>query len=296
MRAWTALLLLAVAGCQSAPTRTSHETLAALPSGGYVTLPALADDLDLTYRGEAIGFIELSAPPDHIMFVPDSRRVLVNGKRFSMVDPCMQRGDQFVLTSGDADLVRRRLGELRSVRPEPERTPKPPPLVIRREPRATGMPARWRPNPGVPTRDWDHIVIHHQAASSGSASYIHRLHRQRGWDGLGYHFVIGNGSMTRDGQVELGYRWKKQLKGAHARARASDDNRWNLHSIGICLVGDFTSKEPSDQQMDALVKLVRALCAEYGIPADKVVPHKFVRETACPGANFPWREFKSRIR
>ena len=296
MRAWPALLLLFTLGCQTTRAPENKETLAALPSGGYVTLPALAEDLNLDYRGDAIGFIELSAPPDHVMFVPDSRRVLVNGRRFSMVDPCMQRGDDFVLTSGDAELVRRRLGEMRSIRVDRQPAPRPPPLAIKTDPLPSGLPAKWRPKSGVRPRDWDHIVIHHQAAASGSAAYINRLHRQRGWDGLGYHFVIGNGSMTRDGQVELGYRWVRQLKGAHARARSGDDNRWNLHSIGICLVGDFTRTEPSSRQMGALVELVRVLRAEYGIPAGNVVPHRFVRDTACPGANFPWSELESRIR
>ena len=156
--------------------------------------------------------------------------------------------------------------------------------------------AAWHPDPGVKTRAWRYIVIHHTAGATGSAAYIHRLHRQRGWDGLGYHFVVGNGSMTGAGEIELGYRWRAQLKGAHARARAKDDNRWNLNSIGVCLVGDFTDGGPSSKQLDAVVRLVRALRAEYGIPAGNVVPHRFVRQTECPGVSFPWDEFITRIR
>jgi N-acetyl-anhydromuramyl-L-alanine amidase AmpD len=78
--------------------------------------------------------------------------------------------------------------------------------------------------------------------------------------------------------------------------RPGDDNRWNLHSIGICLVGDFTKTAPSQQQMDALVRLVRALMAEYGIEARDVVPHHHVHPTQCPGPRFPWSQFMSRIR
>ena len=82
----------------------------------------------------------------------------------------------------------------------------------------------------------------------------------------------------------------------NARARPGDDNRWNLHSIGVCLVGDFTRMGPSERQMDALVRLVRALMAEYDIPPDAVVPHRFVHGTECPGISFPWDEFVARIR
>ena len=42
----------------------------------------------------------------------------------------------------------------------------------------------------------------------GSAPYLAslRMDQAKGWDELGYHFVIGNGTDTRDGQVEVGSR------------------------------------------------------------------------------------------
>ena len=79
-------------------------------------------------------------------------------------------------------------------------------------------------------------------------------------------------------------------------ATPNDDNRWNLHGIGICLVGDFTAGRPSQRQMDALVTLVRNLMREYDIPARSVVPHSGVSATVCPGPRFPWDEFKARLR
>ena len=65
-------------------------------------------------------------------------------------------------------------------------------------------------------RKWTDIVIHHSATRSGSAQSFHEYHQSRGWDGLGYDFVIGNGHGSRDGQVEAGYRWREQKRGAHA--------------------------------------------------------------------------------
>ena len=129
------------------------------------------------------------------------------------------------------------------------------------------------------------------AAPTGSAAVIHRLHLKRGMDGLGYHFVIGNGTITPDGQVEVGYRWKNQTHGAHARVRAGDDNRWNEYGIGICLVGDFRYAQPSPRQMENLVRLVRALRATYGVRVSNIVPHAKVKPTICPGPKFPWDEF-----
>ncbi|MHC4971148.1 MAG: peptidoglycan recognition protein family protein [Planctomycetota bacterium] len=261
-----------------------------MPGSGYVTLTRLADDLDLDYRGEGAGYIELSAPPDAVMLVRDSRRAVVNGETVDLHSPCMVRGEDFILAPEDAAKLTRTLNELRSSRHEPE------PLVVpaRPSPPRTGLPVAWRPP--VSARKWRYIVIHHMASARGSAVVIDREHKKRGWDGLGYHFVIGNGSLTGDGTVEVGYRWTQQEKGAHARARPGDDNRWNRHGIGICLIGDFTKTAPSRKQLDTLVGLVRALRAEYGVPVDNIVPHRFVRPTECPGPKFPWREFLARVR
>jgi 5-methylcytosine-specific restriction endonuclease McrA len=38
-----------------------------------------------------------------------------------------------------------------------------------------------------------------------------RSHRDKGWDELGYHFVIGNGTSSGDGVVEVGTRWQTHL-------------------------------------------------------------------------------------
>ncbi|MHC4135068.1 MAG: peptidoglycan recognition protein family protein [Planctomycetota bacterium] len=292
MRGYLALVLLVAVGCKTPRAPVNTVTVARMPGSGYVTLTRLADDLDLDYRGEGAGYIELSAPPDAVMLVRDSRRALVNGETVDMASPCMVRGEDFILAPEDAATLRRTLNELRSIRHEPE------PVVVpaRPAPAHAGLPQAWRPPRGVRERRWRYIVIHHMASPKGSAAVIDRMHRKRGWDGLGYHFVIGNGSLTGDGAVEVGYRWTRQQKGAHARARPGDDNRWNLHGIGVCLVGDFTQAAPSAGQLDVLVRLVRALRAEYNVSVDNIVPHRFVRPTECPGRKFPWQEFRARVR
>ncbi len=141
--------------------------------------------------------------------------------------------------------------------------------------------------PGVHRRRWRYIVVHHSAAPSGSARSMHDFHLTgRGWpNGLGYHFVIGNGSPTPDGFIEVGPRWAKQLHGAHAK---SPGNRMNQIGIGICLVGNFEETHPTDEQMRALVALVRRLQRRYHIPARNVIGHRDVVEadTLCPGRNF----------
>ncbi|MCM8794310.1 MAG: N-acetylmuramoyl-L-alanine amidase [Candidatus Omnitrophica bacterium] len=148
--------------------------------------------------------------------------------------------------------------------------------------------------PLYPNTRWTHIVVHHSGTERGDARLIDRLHRKRGFiNGLGYHFVIDNGTLgQRDGRVEVGHRWRKQMDGAHC-----DAGNMNQQGIGICLVGNFTSHRPSDEQLEALVALVETLQGYYGIPDRNVLRHKDVpgKNTACPGDRFPWYRLKERL-
>ncbi len=289
------LLLWIAAGCSSTASQTRDDGLLAGPEPRYVGLGRLAADLNLHYRDDvAGGYLELSAPPDNLVFVPDSSQCLVNGRSLSMEQPCLRRGEGFVLSAGDAERVTRALRDGRPVR---RAAPPSPPDAADRPARASppsGLPMAWRPD--APPRAWKYIVIHHMASGRGSAAAIHRIHMGKGWDGLGYHFVVGNGTLTGDGEIEIGYRWKRQTEGAHARVRPDDDNWWNENSIGVCLVGDFTVQNPTPRQLEATARLVRTLQAEFAIPTSRVIPHEKVKDTLCPGPRFPWNYFIARLR
>ncbi len=133
-------------------------------------------------------------------------------------------------------------------------------------------------------RPWRHIVIHHSATDRGSAALFDKAHRRRGWDELGYHFVITNGRGGPDGRVEVGSRWTSQKWGAHTGG--TPGNEYNNFGIGICVVGDFSKRRPSRAQLDALRRLVMALAARYDIPARNVIGHRDAPKahTRCPGA------------
>lgn len=150
--------------------------------------------------------------------------------------------------------------------------------------RAPADPA-WLPPGGKVSSRWSTVVIHHSATARGSARSFDRDHKARGWDELGYHFVIGNGTGSGDGQIEVGGRWSKQKHGAHCK---TPNNYFNEHGIGICLVGDFTRSRPTPRQMASLQRLTGFLCERCSIPPDRVVTHGGVtHKTKCPGNNFP---------
>ncbi|MBD3427311.1 MAG: LysM peptidoglycan-binding domain-containing protein [Candidatus Omnitrophica bacterium] len=144
-----------------------------------------------------------------------------------------------------------------------------------------------------PSHKWKYIIIHHSATDIGNSEHFNTAHLNRGWRGVGYHFVIDNGTCGKDnGQIETSPRWLKQENGAHCKA-----DRMNERGIGICLVGNFSKERVSPAQMGSLVYLVNKLRKYYHIPKDHIIGHGQVRgaNTECPGKKFPWKNFYSRL-
>ncbi|MDR4497839.1 MAG: peptidoglycan recognition protein family protein [Candidatus Scalindua sp.] len=147
----------------------------------------------------------------------------------------------------------------------------------------------------VEENSWRQIVIHHSATNSGDAQAFDKYHREKKkWaNGLAYHFVIGNGSGSKDGKIEVGERWTKQIHGAHT---ANMDT--NRIAIGICLVGNFEEEQvPTQKQITSLVSLINYLSNRYQIPKSNIIGHNQVaqKSTACPGKNFPIETILNRI-
>ncbi len=140
-------------------------------------------------------------------------------------------------------------------------------------------------------RPWRYVVLHHSAHNAGGLAQIDRDHRDRlGTAGCGYHFVIGNGTESPDGQIEVAERWSMQKAGAHCRD--SKTSEINDYGIGICFVGDIDSTPPTPKQLEAARNLIAYLQDRYEIPSAQVVVHDNVAQTAttCPGKMFPTRE------
>jgi len=132
---------------------------------------------------------------------------------------------------------------------------------------------------------WRWIVAHHSAIRYGNAAIYGRAHRERGMEnGLAYHFVIGNGVDSRDGEIEIGPRWLKQIKGGHVHREEI-----NEVGIGICLVGNFEKTKPTLKQMAAFQELVNYLRSEVVGTKIRFAVHKEIDpgRTACPGRFFP---------
>jgi hypothetical protein len=136
---------------------------------------------------------------------------------------------------------------------------------------------------------WKYIIVHNSGTRQGNArifDYYHR-HVRKMPNGLAYHFVIGNGTSSGNGQVEIGNRWVRQLNGGHVHS-----DYLNYISIGICLVGDFNRDLPTKAEYEALDELIRYLRRRVGKVDGKysiVRGHREInpRPTDCPGNRFP---------
>lgn len=179
--------------------------------------------------------------------------------------------------------------DLNPVRP-PIAPPPPTPRYVDRN-----VPGSWYP-PARLERSWEAIIIHHSATNNGNTAIFDKQHREEhNWQGVAYDFVIGNGTDSGDGQVEVTFRWRGQLTGAHCK---TPDNWGNEKGIGICLVGNFDYTSPTVRQMQSLVKLVRFLQKRYKISKRFVYGHgdtPGARVTDCPGRRFPMARLKSML-
>jgi len=128
-----------------------------------------------------------------------------------------------------------------------------------------------------------YIVLHCSATRPNmdvGVKDIRRWHIAKGWDDVGYHYVL-----RRNGRVEKGR--AEQDVGAHVA-------RYNSSSIGICLVGgvnqhDFTKPENNftAEQWVALRDLLAVLIRKY--PDAKVLGHR-----DFPGVNKACPSFDAR--
>lgn len=114
--------------------------------------------------------------------------------------------------------------------------------------------------------DIQKIVLHCSDSPQGrgdTAETIHRWHRQRGWDGIGYHYVV-----LENGEVQAGR--PEDWQGAHVAGH-------NSNSVGICLIGQGDYPK---EQLDAAVGLIAEIRARH--PGASLLGHYELDAKACP--------------
>lgn len=129
-----------------------------------------------------------------------------------------------------------------------------------------------------PRENTETIVIHNSACKSiddVSALEIHQIHKNLGWAGIGYHFVI-----RKNGTIESG----RALAAVGAHCYSHNEN-----SVGICLSGNFDNEKPTKKQLKSLKNLTAWLCRKYNLDPKKdqtILGHRdLISGTSCPGSS-----------
>ncbi len=118
-------------------------------------------------------------------------------------------------------------------------------------------------------REMNKVIIHCADTPESmdiGVNEIREWHLERGWDDVGYHYII-----RRDGTIEVGR--MESVVGAHCRGQ-------NSRSIGICLVG---RTEFTEEQFHSLRKLVEEIELRYGLV--EVCGHYKYSSKTCPNFN-----------
>lgn len=103
-----------------------------------------------------------------------------------------------------------------------------------------------------------HCTAHPDTAFNIGVADIRRDHvANRGWDDIGYHYVV-----RRNGEIECGR--MESVKGAHCPPV-------NASSIAIAWVG---IENPSTEQKQSMVKLARELMQRYAVQIHRVFGHR----------------------
>jgi len=116
-----------------------------------------------------------------------------------------------------------------------------------------------------------YIILHHVDASKCTWQDINLWHKNNGWSCAGY-----NAFVTKSGEVYI-------LRGDNVGAQCA---KHNSESYGIAVEGNYSIETMPAAQFNALVNYLKAIRSRYK-NLIAIVPHRFLYNTTCPGANFP---------
>lgn len=131
------------------------------------------------------------------------------------------------------------------------------------------------------------IVLHHSVSSTCTTrDEIDRWHRHRGFDRIGYHYLVrldGGQAIIERGRAE-------RKRGAHLKlgigAKLSNSN-----TLGVCIAGNHEVNEPDGRLWTQALELVAELCHHHLLDAHQVFGHGELRPTLCPGRLFDIENF-----
>ena len=154
------------------------------------------------------------------------------------------------------------------------------------------------------------LIIYHHTCFHSEAPYVELIKEfdRKGWL-TGYHCVV-----FKDGTIRVICRWDRF--GNHAKG-------YNGHSLGLAFQGNFETNptvpysnvngnkgiaEPTNVQLEAAARVTALWVKMHDVPlkfhydqtnklqkAEGVIPHNCIASKSCPGSNFPYKVFDSKM-
>ncbi len=101
-----------------------------------------------------------------------------------------------------------------------------------------------------------HVIVHHAAGSNTNTNYtdivrnIYTFHTgTNGWNDVGYNFLIAQDGTIYEGRDGQNVMDGDNVVGAHFCSQ-------NTGTMGICLLGDYMTAQPTDKSIESLAKLI----------------------------------------
>jgi len=146
-------------------------------------------------------------------------------------------------------------------------------------------PMQTNPTTTIPT----HLIVHHSAGTNASSDWagvvrsIWDFHvNTNGWSDVGYNWLVDPNGVLYEGRGD-------NILGAHFCAQ-------NSATMGVCMLGDFTNIEPTENQLNKLTELLAwKICdideeplemgfhSGSGLTLNYISGHRDGCNTACPG-------------
>jgi len=146
------------------------------------------------------------------------------------------------------------------------------------------------PNPSQTTVS--HLIIHHSATSNTSSDWAAVVRsfwdwhvNNNGWSDIGYNWLVDPNGVVYEGRGD-------DILGAHFCGT-------NTGTMGVCVIGDFTSTIPTSEARNSLKKLLawktcksdidplgQSYHSSSGLNLKNISGHRNGCSTACPGDQF----------
>lgn len=226
----------------------------------YQSPTLLGEHVRDNYAGQKATNLYFGAPDSKKLYIKTGR---VSDLKLSLITPT-ESDDGFGIAAGVADYMGATYTEL--------------PIISRAQWGADESKALWDPSYGPIQR----IIVHHTAGSNSASNWdavvrsIFNYHAVTlDWGDIGYNYLIApNGNI---------YEGRKGGEGA----TAAHTYLHNYGSIGIAMIGTYSSVPPSSAAMDSLKRLIAEKSAVHNIDTvtwqSNYYGHRDWNSTTCPG-------------